>query len=203
MTREEVKEFLKCRDSIQYFADNYVKTESPSEGLVQMKLSELQREIIQEYSVSKSLMRKDLPRQVGKSVLQAVIIAHQNIFADKEESAYIFGHSFYNGLDLLRRVELIHENLPEFLFDYNPIVKKTKTSIKFDDGKDVCAFNIKNFSWQHNGRGRRCMNISAFFDEYDFLKNVSDVLRVMRELGMMNNGKVNMLGLSTRYELRA
>ena len=49
---EQIAELIKCRDDVEYFADNYIKFSKPN-GVVQAKLNDFQRSVIRNYRDNK------------------------------------------------------------------------------------------------------------------------------------------------------
>ena len=65
-TKENIQEFLKCKDDPVYFANNYIKIVSLDEGLVPFKQYPFQKKLIKNFHENRFNICK-MPRQTGKS----------------------------------------------------------------------------------------------------------------------------------------
>jgi hypothetical protein len=64
-SQHEVEEYIKCRDSVEYFCKNYVKVISLDHGLVPFELRGYQTKLVKHYSENRfSIVLA--PRQSGK-----------------------------------------------------------------------------------------------------------------------------------------
>ena len=72
-TKEQVAEFIKCKEDPVYFTKNYVKIVSLDEGLVPFKMWDFQEELIEKFHHNRFNIAK-LPRQTGKSTTRFIPI---------------------------------------------------------------------------------------------------------------------------------
>ena len=65
-TKEQIQEYLRCKEDPVYFAMNYIKIISLDEGIVPFKMWDFQQELIESFHENRFNIAK-LPRQTGKS----------------------------------------------------------------------------------------------------------------------------------------
>jgi len=133
---EQIDELTKCRDSIPYFLENYVKIISLDRGLVNFKPYEYQKEMI-------DIMDKNrfsiflLPRQFGKSITVAGFLLHQALFNDRYTIA-VLANKGDQSREILARVKLMYEELPWFM--QPGVVTWNKGDIEIGNGSIIfCA----------------------------------------------------------------
>ena len=83
-----VLEFIKCRDDILYFIENYVKIVSLDDGLILFKPFEFQKQIIKTYQDNRFSIVM-MPRHMGKSTVTAAFLLHAAIFNKNYEIAIL------------------------------------------------------------------------------------------------------------------
>lgn len=114
LTEEELREYTKCMDSVEYFIENYVKIVNVDKGIIQFKMWDFQKEIVRTFDDNRFVICK-LARQTGKSTVVVCgyflwyVLFHPDvtvgILANKEDTA----------IQLLDRWKLSFELLPRFL----------------------------------------------------------------------------------------
>jgi len=65
MTQHQVEEFIKCADDPIYFIEHYMKVVTLDRGLVQIKLYDYQRDVVNACHLDRKVVMK-YPRQSGK-----------------------------------------------------------------------------------------------------------------------------------------
>ena len=85
-TKEEVEEYVKCRDDIVYFLKNYVQVIHVDKGLIPFDLYDYQEDLINTLHNNRYVIVKSA-RQSGKSVTSLGYILHY-IFFKKLCSSY-------------------------------------------------------------------------------------------------------------------
>ena len=65
-TKDQIQEYIKCKEDPVYFTKNYVQIVSLDEGLVPFKMWDFQEELIEKFHNNRFNIAK-LPRQTGKS----------------------------------------------------------------------------------------------------------------------------------------
>ena len=87
-TQEMVDEWMKCRDDILYFAENYCSIIHIDHGVIQVQLRDYQKEMLKLMHDNR-LMAANLSRQLGKCVTYDTIINIRNKKTKKVESISI------------------------------------------------------------------------------------------------------------------
>ena len=137
LPKEAKREWKKCRDSIEYFAENYATLIHIDYGAVRVKLRDYQRELIRHIEKHR-LTINTLTRQVGKSVVVAgIIIAHYAIFNESKRIG-IIAHEKKLAADNLAKAKLIIQNLPEFL--QPGVVRWNMGSVELENGCIIEAY---------------------------------------------------------------
>ena len=72
-TKEQIDEWIKCKQDPIYFAMNYIQIISLDEGLVPFKMYDFQKDILRDFHENRFNIAK-LPRQTGKSTLSLIHI---------------------------------------------------------------------------------------------------------------------------------
>ena len=65
-SKDNIREFLRCKEDPVYFARNYIKIVSLDEGLVPFNMYDFQEKLIKNFHESRFNICK-MPRQTGKS----------------------------------------------------------------------------------------------------------------------------------------
>jgi hypothetical protein len=112
-TKDQVGEFIKCKDDPVYFAKNYVKIISLDEGLVPFEMYDFQEKLIENFHNHRFNIAK-LPRQTGKSTTVISYLLHYAVFNDNIKIA-ILANKAETSRELLSRLQLAYENLPKWM----------------------------------------------------------------------------------------
>ena len=80
-TKEQIDEWIKCKQDPIYFAMNYIQIISLDEGLVPFKMYDFQKEILRDFHENRFNIAK-LPRQTGKSTTVVAYLLYYAIFYD-------------------------------------------------------------------------------------------------------------------------
>lgn len=157
-TPEEIKELVKCKKDIFYFL-KYVKIVHPDKGLVVFEPWDYQIDLLSlilnnRFSISL------VARQQGKSILVSTYLLWYSIF-NKNKTCGVVSNNEAGAIDILDRIKIIYEELPDFL---KPgIVEYNKKTITFENGSKVMAKATSSDSF----RGRT-LNICVC-DEFAFV----------------------------------
>ncbi len=159
-------EFVKCRDDIEYFANNYIKITNPN-GVEQIKLTDFQQKVIQNYKDNRVFYELS-GRCTGKSTVAAIILLHQALFNEYRVSI-IFARTLSLSNYVLDMIKEMYERLPDFLSSIK-MTTRNKTEIGFEN---MCSI-ISAGSSVDKGKGRTLSNI--YIDESEWLDNLDNVL---------------------------
>jgi phage terminase large subunit-like protein len=163
---EQIAELIKCRDDVEYFADNYIKVSKPN-GVVQAKLNDFQRSVIRKYRDEKVFF-VSAARQEGKSTVASIILLHQALFSEYRVSM-VFARTKSQSSNIIDIITEMYERLPEFLAEPK-MITRNKSEVEFDNG---CAI-ISAGSDINYGRGRTLSTI--YIDESEWFDKLDDVL---------------------------
>ena len=160
-TKENIQEFLKCKDDPVYFANNYIKIVSLDDGLVPFKQYPFQKKLIENFHEHRFNICK-MPRQTGKSTTVVSYLLHYAIFNDNVNIA-ILANKASTARDLLGRLQLAYENLPRWM--QQGIISWNKGSLEIENGSKISA-NSTSSSAVRGGS----YNV-IFLDEFAFIPN--------------------------------
>jgi len=164
-SEEQIMEVIRCRDSIEYFADNHIKVSMPN-GVIQIQLNDFQRQVIRNYQNDRAFF---LPaeRQAGKTTVAAIILLHQAIFHNDRVSLIMAPKKAISSFIIELMTEM-YDRLPEYIAGVR-ITTRNKSTIGFENGCTV----ISAGSDANYGRGRALSNI--YIDESEWV-DCSEIL---------------------------
>ena len=76
-TKDQVTEYMKCKEDIEYFCRTYMKIVNVDEGLVPFKLRDYQKKLIKHIQKNRFTITK-CPRQSGKCFIINTIVTVRN-----------------------------------------------------------------------------------------------------------------------------
>lgn len=159
-------ELIKCRDDIEYFADNYIKISIRSD-IEQIKMNYFQRKVIQNYK-DKRVFYELSERMTGKTTVAAIILLHQALF-NEYRASIIFARTLSMSNCILDQIKMMYDMLPDFLTGTKMIIRN-KTKIEFDN---MCSI-ISAGSSVNQGKGRALSTI--YIDESEWFDNLDEVV---------------------------
>lgn len=158
---EHLIEYVKCRNSPIYFAENYCRIISVDDGIVPFKLYPFQKRMIKQYYENRFSLTVTA-RQMGKTTCVATFILWYCTFhADKE--CAILANKGAQAQEVVARIRMMYEYLPFFLqlgaYVYN------KQSIEFDNRSKI-------FSAATSASSIRGHSVALLYiDEAAFIEN--------------------------------
>ena len=160
-TKEQVQEYIKCREDPVYFALNYVKIVSVDEGLIPFRMYEFQKELVNKFHNNRFNIAK-LPRQTGKSTVVVSYLLHYALFNDSANIG-ILANKASTARDLLGRLQTAYENLPKWL--QQGVIVWNKGSMELENGSKIMAAST-------SASAVRGMSFNIIFlDEFAFVPN--------------------------------
>ena len=168
-SEEQLKELIRCRDDIEYFADTYIKYSSYS-GIVQVKLNDFQRKVIANFK-EKRIFFEPGERMSGKTTVAAIILLHQALFNEYRVSM-IFARTKSNSSLIVDLIYEMYERLPDFLC-ISKIITRNKSKLDFDN---MCSI-IGAGSDPNYARGRTISTI--YIDESEWVDSLDDILTMV------------------------
>ena len=160
-TKEQVQEYIKCKEDPVYFALNYVKIVSVDEGLIPFRMYEFQKELVNKFHNNRFNIAK-LPRQTGKSTVVVSYLLHYALFNDSANIG-ILANKASTARDLLGRLQTAYENLPKWL--QQGVIVWNKGSMELENGSKIMAAST-------SASAVRGMSFNIIFlDEFAFVPN--------------------------------
>ena len=160
-TKDQIQEYIKCKEDPVYFTKNYVQIVSLDEGLVPFKMWDFQEELIEKFHNNRFNIAK-LPRQTGKSTTVVSYLLHYLIFNDNVNVG-ILANKASTARDLLARLATAYENLPKWI--QQGVVVWNKGNIELENGSKILAAST-------SASAVRGMSFNIIFlDEFAFVPN--------------------------------
>ena len=160
-TKEQILEFVKCREDPVYFARNYIKIVSLDHGLVPFELYPFQEKLISRFHQNRFNICK-MPRQTGKSTTCVSYLLHYAVFNDNVNIA-ILANKASTARDLLQRLQLAYENLPRWM--QQGVLQWNRGSLELENGSKIIAASTSASAVRGGS-----YNI-IFLDEFAFIPN--------------------------------
>ena len=137
MTDPEVKEYMKCKMSVHYFAENYCHIKREDGTIGQMTLRDYQKDIINLYTNNRfSILMAS--RQTGKTISAAIVILHYVLFHN-DKSVMIVANKGKTVVEIISKIKGIYKLLPFFL--QAGVINWNEKSISFENG---CRIQTEN-----------------------------------------------------------
>ncbi len=160
-TKEQINEYLKCKEDPVYFALNYVKIVQVDEGLIPFRMYDFQKELVKKFHNNRFNIAK-LPRQTGKSTVVVSYLLHYALFNDSSNIG-ILANKASTARDLLGRLQTAYENLPKWL--QQGVIAWNKGSMELENGSKIMAAST-------SASAVRGMSFNIIFlDEFAFVPN--------------------------------
>jgi hypothetical protein len=160
-TKEQVEEYMKCAEDPVYFCINYIKIVNVDEGLINFKMWDFQKEMINLFKDNRFVITK-CPRQVGKTTTTVGYLLWATIFTDSQNVA-VLANKGSLARDILAKYQLAYENLPQWL--QQGVVTWNKGNVELENGSKVIAASTSSSAIRGGS-----FNI-VFLDEFAFVPN--------------------------------
>lgn len=134
-SKKQVEEYLKCAADPLYFIKNYVKIITLDQGLQQFIPWDFQESLLDDVHNNRFVICK-FPRQTGKSTTVVSYILHYILF-NPEVNVAILANKLATARELLTRLKLAYENLPNWL--QQGVEEWNKTNIELENHSKVIA----------------------------------------------------------------
>ena len=125
-TKEQIEEFIKCKEDPVYFAKNYVQIVTLDHGLQPFKMYDFQEKLVNRFHKNRFNICK-MPRQTGKSTTCVSYLLHYAVFNDSVNIG-ILANKAATARELLDRLQTAYENLPRWM--QQGIISWNKGSLK-------------------------------------------------------------------------
>jgi len=160
-TKEQIQEFIKCKEDPVYFAKNYIQIVSLDEGLVPFEPYAFQEKLIKRFHENRFNICM-MPRQTGKSTTSISYLLHYVVFHDSVNVG-ILANKAATARELLGRLQLAYENLPKWM--QQGVVSWNRGSLELENGSKILAAST-------SASAVRGMSFNILFlDEFAFVPN--------------------------------
>jgi hypothetical protein len=160
-TKEQIEEYIRCSKDPVYFCMNYIKIVNVDEGLINFKMWDFQKEMINLFKDNRFVITK-CPRQVGKTTTTVGYLLWATIFTDSQNVA-VLANKGSLARDILAKYQLAYENLPQWL--QQGVVTWNKGNVELENGSKVIAASTSSSAIRGGS-----FNI-VFLDEFAFVPN--------------------------------
>ena len=134
-SKKQVEEYLKCSADPLYFITNHVKIITLDKGLQPFTPWDFQETLLNKVHNNRFVICK-FPRQTGKSTTVIAYILHYILF-NPEVNVAILANKLATARELLTRIKLAYENLPNWL--QQGVEEWNKTNIELENHSKVIA----------------------------------------------------------------
>ena len=160
-TKENIEEYVKCKEDPVYFAKNYIKIITLDEGLQPFKPYHFQEELIENFHQQRFNICK-MPRQTGKSTTVVAFLLHYAVF-NSSVNIGILANKAATARELLGRLQIAYENLPKWM--QQGILSWNRGSLELENGSKILAAST-------SASAVRGMSFNILFlDEFAFVPN--------------------------------
>ena len=160
-TKDNIREYLRCKEDPVYFAKKYIKIVSLDEGLTQFHPYNFQETLIKNFHYNRFNICK-MPRQTGKSTTVVGYLLHYAVFNDSVNIG-ILANKAATARELLGRLQTAYENLPTWM--QQGIIAWNKGSLELENGSKILAAST-------SASAVRGMSFNILFlDEFAFVPN--------------------------------
>ena len=160
-TKEQIQEFIKCKEDPVYFAKNYIQIVSLDEGLVPFEPYAFQEKLIKRFHENRFNICM-MPRQTGKSTTSISYLLHYVVF-HPSVNVGILANKAATARELLGRLQLAYENLPKWM--QQGVVSWNRGSLELENGSKILAAST-------SASAVRGMSFNILFlDEFAFVPN--------------------------------
>ena len=160
-TKENIEEYVKCKEDPVYFAKHYIKIITLDEGLQPFAPYHFQEELIKNFHEQRFNICK-MPRQTGKSTTVVAFLLHYAVF-NSSVNIGILANKAATARELLGRLQIAYENLPKWM--QQGILSWNRGSLELENGSKILAAST-------SASAVRGMSFNILFlDEFAFVPN--------------------------------
>ena len=134
-SKEQMEEYIKCSEDLQYFLTKYFYIRSLDKGPILFDLYDYQKRFLKEIRNNRFSICK-FPRQTGKTSCVTGDILHMTQFIPDYKVA-VLANKQKTATEILDRIKMAYERLPVWM--KQGVVEWNKQSIKFENGSKIIA----------------------------------------------------------------
>ncbi|WNL62905.1 hypothetical protein [Citrobacter phage Ci1] len=162
-TKEMVDEWVRCRDDIIYFAENYCSIIHIDHGIIKLQLRQYQKDMLKIMHENRMSINS-LSRQLGKTTVVGIFLAHFVVF-NEAKNIGILAHKADMSREVLERTKQAIELLPDFL--QPGIVIWNQGDIELENGCKIGAYSSSPDAVRGNSFALIYLDEAAFVERFD------------------------------------
>lgn len=130
-TQEEIETIMRCKNDVNFFANNFAYTQNPRSGSLELiTLRDYQEELLNTINDNRFTVIV-ASRQCGKTISSSIYLAWYILF-NYDKTAFLCGNIEKTAVDILGKVVDVIKNVPFFM---KPgVIKGSSLEWKFDNG---------------------------------------------------------------------
>jgi hypothetical protein len=132
-TKDQVEEYIKCSENVEYFILNYCYIETLDHGLVKFSLYDCQKKKIKVINENRKVIIME-GRQQGKTTTSVAYILWYTLFQSHKNVA-ILANKSSTARGILSRYQLMYENLPKWM--QQGITNWNKGDVELENGSRI------------------------------------------------------------------
>jgi hypothetical protein len=162
-TPDLVNEYVRCSQDVVYFTETYMKIISIDKGLINFKLYDYQKEMLQSFANNRFNI-VTTARQAGKSTTTCAFILWYIIF-NPDKTVALLANKGDTAREILGRVQLAYQHLPKWL--QQGVKEWNKGSFELENNSRVIAAATSTDSIRGYSINLLFIDESAFIENWD------------------------------------
>ena len=162
-TQEMIQEWVRCRDDIIYFAENYCSIIHIDHGIIKLQLRQYQKDMLKIMHENRMSINS-LSRQLGKTTVVGIFLAHFVVF-NEAKNVGILAHKADMSREVLERTKQALELLPDFL--QPGVVIWNQGDIELENGCKIGAYSSSPDAVRGNSFALIYLDEAAFVERFD------------------------------------
>jgi len=165
ITKEQIDEYVKCKNDIIYFAEHYFYIQTIDGGRQLVKLYGYQKKVLKAMSDppnGKKHICLLAARQVGKGMMTSIFLTHYSLF-EKDDNIIILANKEATAKDTLEKIKIAIQKFPLWLQKGVVNGGWNKNSVQFENGMTILAASSSSDSVRGKTSGL------VFLDEASFV----------------------------------
>jgi len=168
MSEKQIEEYIKCKNDIIYFAENYFYVQTLKYGRQLIKLYDYQKMILKAFVNPPNGNRHVCllsSRQMGKSCLASIYFTHCALF-EKDNNIIILANKEATSKDILQKIKIAYERFPLWLQKGVLDGGWNKNTIQLENGITVLAASSSSDSIRGKSSSRLYVDETAFIPDH-------------------------------------
>lgn len=167
-TQWEFEEYIKCKEDILYFAENYYYIQTIDEGRIKIPLWEFQKKMLKIFKAPEPKRHVVVlsARQMSKTTVSALYLLHEALFSDKEMNMAILANNERTAREILGRIQMAYLNLPLWLQQGVETGGWNKSTLTLENGVKILAASTSSNSIRGMTINLLFLDECAFVSDY-------------------------------------